>query len=510
MEQNDYLRMSKDGKTITSCYNHYLGTIVIPSSVKKIKYGAFLGCKGIQKISVDAGNPNYCEKDGALFYKDLTRLILVPRETKHFIIPESVKEIGEGAFDGCTSLTSIEIPSSVTIIREKAFSGCEALSTLTIPNNVKEIWKEAFSGCTNLTTIKIPNIAKIEDKTFAGCKSLTSIEIPNSVTSIGGCAFYGCSNLTSIAVPKSVTSIEAGTFSGCTSLTSIKIPDGVTAIGYKALFGCTSLTSIEIPKTVGVIWDCAFQGCTNLKSVVIHEGVGSMAHQAFSDCTSLTSIKIPSSLTDMTNIVFLGCKKLKEIIVDKGNTSFCSFDGALFSKDMGRLIYVPGGKTTFTLPNNDFDTCYYTYHDCSKLKKLIVAQDHPRLCSLNGVLYSKDGTELVRFPMGNKTIEIPSSVTTIGYGAFANCTRLSSIVIPSNVTEIGADAFQGCTSLTEIHFKHEDPRVLRVQYTNNNPNFGLSSEGKNMSEITLYVPIGTGEAYGKHKLYSQFKEVIEE
>jgi hypothetical protein len=129
-----------------------------------------------------------------------------------FKLPPGVTEIGEGAFCGCTSLTSI--PPGVTKIGAYAFDGCTSLTS--IPAGVTEIGEGAFRGCTSLTSI------------------------PAGVTEIGAWAFRGCTNLTSI--PAGVTKIGQGAFCGCTSLTSI--PAGVTEIGKGAFCGCTSLTSI--------------------------------------------------------------------------------------------------------------------------------------------------------------------------------------------------------------------------------------------------------------------------
>ena len=93
---------------------------------------------------------------------------------------------------------------------------------IAIPDSVIKIGDWAFSGCTSLTSITIPNsVTEIGDYAFRDCTSLTSITIPDSVTKIGDWAFVDCKSLTSITIPNSVTSIEYGTFGGCTSLTSV-------------------------------------------------------------------------------------------------------------------------------------------------------------------------------------------------------------------------------------------------------------------------------------------------
>lgn len=130
------------------------------------------------------------------------------------VIPDSVKNIGEFAFDSCTGLTSITIPESVTSINSYAFINCCSLTSITIPNSVTNIGNYAFFNCS----------------------SLASVTLGNSVTSIGHCAFEGCSSLTSITLPNSVTSIGGDAFAYCTNLTSITISDSVTKIGSWAFF----------------------------------------------------------------------------------------------------------------------------------------------------------------------------------------------------------------------------------------------------------------------------------
>ena len=124
-----------------------LTSITIPDSVTEIRSCAFLGCRGLKEIEVDADNKNYSSEDGVLYNKDKTKILDCPKGKSLITIPDSVTEIGDYAFSGCSGLTSITIPDSVTEIEAFAFSGCTGLTSITIPDSVTEIGGSAFSGC---------------------------------------------------------------------------------------------------------------------------------------------------------------------------------------------------------------------------------------------------------------------------------------------------------------------------------------------------------------------------
>ena len=86
-----------------------------------------------------------------------------------FVFPESVTEIGNGAFDGCTSLSNIIIPESVTEIGCWAFDGCSSLKNITIPESVTEIGNGAFYGCASLKKVSLSKKVKLGNYVFRGC-----------------------------------------------------------------------------------------------------------------------------------------------------------------------------------------------------------------------------------------------------------------------------------------------------------------------------------------------------
>ena len=154
---------------------------------------------------------------GVKYSKDWKRLLRAPESLSgKYSIMKGVKVIGNWAFEGCKSLTNINIPNSVTTIGNSAFAFCDSLTSINIPNSVTTIGDSAFWDCSSLVNINIPNsVTTIGDSAFAFCDSLTSINIPNSVTTIGNWGLGACKSLTSITIPNSVVTIIGNPFNSC-------------------------------------------------------------------------------------------------------------------------------------------------------------------------------------------------------------------------------------------------------------------------------------------------------
>ena len=325
-------------------------------------------------------------------------------------------------------LVSVVIPDSVTSIGESAFSGCKGLTSVTIGNGVTSIGSDAFAGCTRLTSVTIGNsVTSIGSDAFAGCTGLTSVTIGNSVESIGSYAFSGCTGLTSVTIPDSVTSIGSDVFYGCTNL--MQKENGVSYVDTWAISCDTSVSELTLRSNTVGIGERAFLNCTGLTSVVIPDSVTSIGEGAFSGCAGLTSVVIPDSVTSIGGGAFSGCSSLESMTIP--------FVGAEAGK--GYHFGYIFGTTSYTGGTEVWQS-YRTYYIPTSLRNVTVTRGN----ILYGAFYNC--SMLTSVTIGN-------SVTSIGSEAFYGCTGLTSVTIGNSVTSIGDVAFSGCYKLVEVYNK---------------------------------------------------------
>ncbi len=277
-----------------------LTSVTIGNGVTSIGRAAFWGCTGLISVSISDSVTsiyrdafNFCKineliiADGS---KTVTSEMVICKDTLEKVtIPDSVTDIGDGAFWRCENLATITIPDSVTSIGDRAFYGCKGLTSVTIGNGVTNIGWDAFNSCGGLTSITIPDsVTSIESGAFSGCTGLVNVTIPDSVTNIESDTFYACKRLTSVTIGNGVTNIGSSAFNGCSGLMSITIPDSVTSIGNSAFDGCKGLTSVTIGNGVTSIGNKSFAGCKNLRTIVIPESVTKIADDAFNESYLVT------------------------------------------------------------------------------------------------------------------------------------------------------------------------------------------------------------------------------
>ena len=475
-----------------------LANIAISDSVTSIGVSAFSGCISLKSIEVSDNNKNYASVDGVLFNKDASELITYPAGKPNDIyeIPNSVMNIGDGAFFACTSLKSIEVSD----------------------NNE------------NYTSVDGVLFNKDKSKliTYPAGKSNDTYEISNSVTSIGDHAFTGCVSLKSVTIHDSVTSISDGAFFDCEGLKDVyytstedewnKITIGNdnenltnATIHYnfepepsnKQTGSCGDNVTYSLDTETGVLTisgtgkmkdysgeDSPFYQNSNIKSVIIENGVTSIGNLAFSSCNSLIEVSLPSSIiflgvsafsgcenlmsisipanvADIQSIAFAGCKKLTSIEVDSNNENYSSINGVLFDKNITELVCYPAGKNdaSYTVPNTVKSFAYGSFYDCENLTSVI----------------------------------IPNGVTSIGGASFWNCKNLKSIVIPKSVTKIDLFSFNGCESLKDIYYTGTQDEWNNITIGDGNINLTSATIHYN------FVPCTENQ----HNYYGEWK-IIEE
>ncbi len=482
-----------------------LTSITIPAGVTSIGNSAFGYCSSLIGINVNANNTAYQSIDGVLFTKNCNTLIVCPiGKMGEYTIPKGVTSIKTGAFGFCSSLTSITIPEGVTSIDNATFNGCSSLTSITIPNGVTWIGDSAFSGCSSLISITIPEgVTNIGTWAFQNCSSLISITIPKGVTRIRDNAFSGCNNvenlvlgvndnpvpsnkLKTVKILDGVTSIGNSAFSDCSNLTSITIPKGVTSIGGWAFCNCSSLTSIAMPEGVTSLNNYAFEDCSSLTSITIPKSVTSIGYKTFADCSNLTSITIPEGVTSIDNLAFENCSSLTSINVDANNTVYQSIDGVLFTKNGTTLVACPDGKAgEYTIPKGVTSIDKYAFWGCSNLTSITIPEGVTSIQE-----YTFHGCRRLT------SITIPEGVTSIQAYSFRSCSSLAGITIPEGVRWIGNDAFEGCISLTGIVIPSS---VVSIDFP-----FGNESAGK----LIFYVESGSyAERYARERGYKVAYEI---
>ena len=437
-----------------------LASVTIPASVTSIGIGAFYGCTNLPAFNVDTNNPNYSsDASGVLFNKTKTTIVSYPagKTATTYEIPTTVTSIGNGAFSGCTNLTSVTIPASVATINNNAFLKCTSLASISFAANTplksSNIGTNVFQDCTNLKTLVISGTGEMRDYTGAFYENqpwnsfknqITTVTIESNVTTIGMSAFYNCTNLTSVTLPASVTSIGNEAFLECSSMESISIPASVTSIGYDAFGGCTKMESFNVAEgnanyasADGVLFNkdkttlIQYPAGKEANPYTIPSTVTAIGENAFIGCAKLASVTIPANVTSIGNFAFSGCTSLASVTIPAGVTSI----GA------------------------------YTFSVCTSLAS-------------------------VTFAAG-------SALTSIGYNAFYNCTNLGSVTIPASVTTIGNSAFFYCTSLASVIVLATTPPAL-----------GSSAFEGNASDRKIYVPSASVGTYKNATNWITYKDDI--
>ncbi len=513
-----------DGYAFQNCSK--LVSVNIPDTIKLIsEETAFENCRKLQEINIIPTEGNrtavYSSVDGVLLYKnEITsqmELCYYPKaRVGAYEIPEGVTEIPLRLFED-TLVTEVIVPTSVTIIRANSFFGCKELERVTFAEGgIEDLTIEggAFKDCVKLTNVTFPArlselVVNEETHTidvFAGCSALTHVNvergnkvyasndgvitdkagttlifcptartgsytIPQGIEVVGDYAFYGCSRLTEIIVPGYVESVGNYAFAECNRVVRVEFSGGavvgmkteigeaafqnmkamreivfadgsmVSSLGAYAFAGAEGLRELTIPTTMEYIGDYAFEKAFSLATIEFangEEGELEFGNYVFSECTNLTKVVLPASVKKLNLGVFDGCVNIAEIKVDASNAMYKDLDGVVFSKDGKELVFFPKGRKTangeYDIPDGVESISEGAFKGMRYIETIVIDNTITNI----GKYAFKDSMSLktLTFASGNDTAKL-----VIDEEAFAGCGAITSVSLPARTQKIATKAF---------------------------------------------------------------------
>ncbi len=446
------------------------------------------------------------------------------------VLPDTVKIINRQSFKGYSNLTNIDL-KNVEQIDVAAFEE-SGLTKVTLPETLKIIGDYAFNKCTNLEgNIIIPNSVTTMGKyCFAECTKISTVKFSENCVTIPERAFYKSSLTGPLVFPEGVVTIDAYSFYG-TECTSVKFADTIKYIYQNAFRQCSSKMEGELilPKNLEHWGDALFdhaRNCTNT-TIVIPKTLKYIGGDA-SPTTYPDTYRKENTGYGTHTFYDIATYSLKEFVVEEGNENYQAVDGVLFSKDMKRLVAFPSAKTvenglyeipegveqidelsfslagyagfpgnlkTLKLPStfkiseygpdnimckepSKSQVCYNTLsvglYIYNGINEIIVSEDNPDFKSVDGCVYSKDGSTLWYVPIQKTgTLNIPEGTTKIARGSFAEgystCPlAITGLNIPASLVEIEEDTLPWINKL---------PSRCTITVDENNPYWTVDSNG---------------------------------
>lgn len=400
------------------------------------------------------------------------------------------------------------IISGVSVIPERAFHNEEKIGSVTIGEGVENIGYQAFGENQSLKSVNVIGTRVVMDiDNPEGSEEATCI--------IGNEAFAHCSSLTQVTIGSGVKRIENGVFQDCPALTDIYMEDGVTSIGENAFGSCGALLAICIPDSVTYIGNGVFAQCSSLKTVIFGTGVNELCSSSlFYSCGQLITVEFRGRIEKFGTGTFDGApyneitlwfaEGQKEMFYEEGVSQQWDEDkdndlyGGVWTEFCGltfKEIIVPfsihaenctaedidsqlrelisngashitvylasgAGSEIFEVIANCIDNAgrdiYLSIEGAREIPNRAFVVDGDRGCGNLYRIALGYGVERIGDEAFLNTsvteICITDTVTSIGYGAFSNCSNLRSIYIPDSVEVIGNSLFAGCSSLELVQF----------------------------------------------------------
>ena len=415
-----------------NCSN--LSNINIPSKLHSIGESAFLGCENLAKIYVEdiemwlgisfkneQANP-LC--NGGMLYLNINSGAAIT----DIVIPDAITEIGNYAFYGYSSLTSLTLHSKIESIGTRALYGCGGELHINCPIANAELDAEnAFYGSRFSKIVIGTPVSYIGNYSFANMNYLTEVVIAGSVMSIGDGAFKGCNAISELTVPSSVISFGKAPFEGCTGKLTLNcgIPD-CTYVDEHFLHGAL-FSEIVVGEGVTYIGRYGFYGYNKAEVFRLGGSVSAIGVEAFGGCTGELFVECSLPSSRVTTNGALSGSKFSRITLTPSVQSIGT--NALFGCE-GELV------VECAIPHSSTATASPFYGSKFTTIKLLVAE------SISDYAFSGYASL--------QNIILPETLTAIGKNAFQRCSGLETVILPGRLCSIGDYAFAGCSALKEI------------------------------------------------------------
>ena len=293
-------------------------------------------------------------------------------------------------------------------------------------------------------SIKGMPVVAIDSTAFHHCDNMRSVTIPDSVVRIGGLAFSKCYALEHVTLGRGIREIDFSPFSFCEKMIYNKYKNGYYVGNeenpYLALVSMASEDAETVtihPDTV-VVCGSAMKGCSSLRELFVSDAVVSIGSFAFSYCSSLETLYIPESVESIGHMAFEHCDSLLNIVVSDKSPHFKSVDGSLFSHDGTRLIKYTAGQnvSSYSIPNGVLIIEDYAFENAKQLTEVVLSDSVEEI-----------GHSAFIHCENLRDIQLGNSLKRIGGQAFGFCSSLTAITIPDSVEELSYSVFSYCDNL---------------------------------------------------------------
>lgn len=354
----------------------------------------------------------------------------------------------------------------------------EEIGIIEFEGDVKVVanFQERYPMICRLKSIYLPEgLTTIADYAFYECKELEVVSLPETLESIGGDAFFRCNKLQTITIPNGVKVVNQGVFAECESLVEVSFPDSVETIGERVFQLCPNLTEVKLPNSMTTIPMLFFSNCAKLESIEIPESVESIDMYAFAKCASLKSIELPTNLKSIGTNAFDECSALESV-------SFPSTLESLGGNAFRNCVSLVSVK----LPDSLTEVGFSDFLGCSQLADFNIPRG---LKDLLDLMFARC--------IGPEELIIPDNIERIGSSAFQECTGIKRVTIGSGVKKIYAGVFYDCANLAELYCMPTTPPAMSEMALTNCS-----------SELKIYVPSGSVDAYKAAEGWSEYKNRI--